>query len=78
MPEAGAEVTLDGSSVGTATSPTASPRFGTIALAILDRTASRPGTTVQVALGEAGSGGTATATVGEPALYDPGKLRPRA
>ena len=78
VPEAGAEVTLDGSSVGTATSPTASPRFGTIALAILDRTASRPGTTVQVALGEAGSGGTATATVGEPALYDPGKLRPRA
>ena len=78
VPEAGAEVALDGSSVGTATSPTASPRFGTIALAILDRTASRPGTTVQVALGEAGSGGTATATVGEPALYDPGKLRPRA
>ena len=74
VPEAGAEVSLDGQAVGSATSPTSSPRFGTIALAILDRAAAGPGTRVEVALAE----GTAVATVGEPALYDPEKRRPRA
>jgi aminomethyltransferase len=77
VPEAGAEVTIAGAPVGAATSPTGSPRFGTIALAILDRAAAVPGTTVEVALGEDGSDGTAQATVGEPALYDPRKRRPR-
>jgi aminomethyltransferase len=74
LPEVGAEVRIEGKPVGTATSPTASPRFGTIALAILDRTAARPGTRVEVALAE----GSAAATVGEPALYDPEKRHPRA
>ncbi len=76
VPEAGAEVSLDGVVVGAATSPTASPRFGTVALAILDRAAAVPGTRVEVSLGEGGSG-SASATVGEPALYDPEKRRPR-
>jgi aminomethyltransferase len=75
VPEVGAEVSLNGTAVGTATSPTASPRFGTIALAILDRAAAAPGTHVGVALAD---GSTAAATVGEPALYDPQKRRPRA
>jgi aminomethyltransferase len=74
VPEVGAEVTLNGRPVGTATSPTASPRLGTIALAILDRASATPGTRVEVAL----AGGSAAATVGEPALYDPDKRRPRA
>ena len=78
LPEAGAAVTIDGQPAGSATSPTASPRFGTIALAILERSAAVPGTRVEVALGEEGSAGTATAVVGEPALYDPEKRRPRA
>jgi aminomethyltransferase len=78
LPEAGADVSLGGSTVGTATSPTGSPRLGTIALAVVERAAAEPGTVVQVALGEAGTDGTASATVGEPALYDPRKLRPRA
>ena len=78
VPEAGAAVTIDGRPVGSATSPTASPRFGTIALAILECDAAVPGTRVEVALGEDGSAGAARATVGEPALYDPEKRRPRA
>jgi glycine cleavage system aminomethyltransferase T len=77
VPEAGAAVTIEGALVGSATSPTGSPRFGTIALAILDRAAAVPGMPVEVALGEDGAGGTARATVGEPALYDPEKRRPR-
>jgi aminomethyltransferase len=76
VPEAGAEVSLDRAAVGTATSPTASPRLGTIALAILER-AAVPGTRVEVALGEGGAGRSAPAIVGEPALYDPEKRRPR-
>jgi aminomethyltransferase len=78
VPEAGAAVTIDGRPVGSATSPTASPRFGTIALAILEREAAVPGTNVEVALGEDDADGTTRATVGEPALYDPEKRRPRA
>jgi aminomethyltransferase len=74
LPEVGAEVTLDGEPVGTATSPTRSPRLGTIALAILDRAAATPGTHVEVARA---SGSAAGAIVGEPALYDPEKRRPR-
>ena len=50
VPDVGAEVTLNGTPVGTATSPTASPRLGTIALAILDRASATPGTRVEVAL----------------------------
>ncbi len=78
LPEVGAEVTVDGAAVGTATSPTGSPRLGTIALAILDRAAAMPGTRVEVALPGGASGPTASATVGAPALYDPEKRRPRA
>jgi aminomethyltransferase len=77
VPEAGAEVTLDGASVGTATSPTGSPRLGTIALAILERAAAVPGKRVEVAVGDADAGRRVGATVGEPTLYDPEKRRPR-
>ncbi|MGH2512673.1 MAG: aminomethyltransferase family protein [Candidatus Limnocylindrales bacterium] len=78
VPEAGAEVTMGGSPVGTATSPTASPRFGTIALAILDQAAAAPGTRVEVALPAGSPTTTIGATVGAPTLYDPEKRRPRA
>jgi aminomethyltransferase len=74
VPQAGAEVRLDGQAVGAATSPTASARLGTIALAIIERAAAAPGTDVEVVLTD----GVTTATVGEPALYDPHKRRPRA
>jgi aminomethyltransferase len=70
LPEAGSPVTKDGSVVGTLTSPTNSPRFGPIALAIIDAGAAGNDTVVQVA----GS----TATVAELSIFDPTKSKPRA
>lgn len=72
-PEAGAAVTKDGEPVGTVTSPVASPRLGTIGLAILRADAADDGTKVDVAV----EGGTASATVDALALYDPQKQKPR-
>ena len=73
-PEAGAEVTKDGEPVGTVTSPAASPRLGTIGLAILRSDAAADGDKVEVAV----EGGTAPATVDVLSLYDPQKQKPRS
>jgi glycine cleavage system T protein (aminomethyltransferase) len=73
-PEAGAAVTRDGEPVGTVTSPTSSPRLGTIGLAILDSPAAADGTPVQVAV----AGGVAGAEVDVLSVYDPEKKKPRS
>jgi aminomethyltransferase len=69
-PEPGSSVLRDGAVVGAVTSATSSPRFGTLALAILETAASDDGTTVQV--------GDASATVDALSVFDPSKLKPRA
>jgi aminomethyltransferase len=74
LPEYGASVTRDGQEIGVLTSPTDSPRFGKIGIAVLASAHARPGTAVEVAVGEA----TAPATVDVLPLYDPDKRRPRA
>jgi aminomethyltransferase len=68
-PAAGAVVTRDGEGVGTVTSPTTSPRFGSIGLAVLRSDAAGDSTALDV-------GGTA-ATVAPLAIYDPEKKKPR-
>jgi glycine cleavage system T protein (aminomethyltransferase) len=73
-PEAGAAVTRDREPVGTVTSPTSSPRLGSIGLAILDAPAAAGGTRVQVAV----EGDTADAEVDVLSLYDPEKKKPRS
>jgi aminomethyltransferase len=74
LPEYGAEVTRNGEPVGTLTSPAVSPRFGPIALAILDAEVARDGERVEVGLDSGRTG----ASVAELAIYDPEKRRPRA
>jgi glycine cleavage system T protein (aminomethyltransferase) len=70
LPGAGSDVTREGRVVGTLTSPTHSPRFGNIALAILDSAAAGTDTVVSV--------DGHTATVAELSIFDPQKLKPRA
>jgi aminomethyltransferase len=74
VPEYGAAVTVDGEEVGVLTSPTASPRLGTIGLAIVRTEYASVGNAVQVALGD----GAVPAVVDIPSLYDPEKRRPRS
>jgi glycine cleavage system T protein (aminomethyltransferase) len=74
VPDYGAAVTRDGAAVGTVTSPAASPRLGTIGLAILDADVATPGEKVEVTVED----GTAPATVDVQSPYDPQKSRPRA
>jgi glycine cleavage system aminomethyltransferase T len=62
-----------GDVVGTLTSPAESPRFGRIALAVLDADHAADGTVLEVELAD----GTAPATVAPLAIYDPEKKRPR-
>lgn len=69
VPEAGAAVTADGQEVGSLTSPVASPRFGTIGLAVLATDASTDGARVKV--------GGAEASVAPLSVYDPTKQKPR-
>jgi aminomethyltransferase len=69
VPEAGAAVTQDGAVVGAVTSPTTSPRFGPIALAILDTGVATDGEKVEV--------GGAVATVAPLSIHDPEKKKPR-
>lgn len=69
VPEIGAAVTADGATVGTVTSPTSTPRFGTLALAVLDAPAAAEGQVLEV--------GGAAATVGPLSIYDPEKKKPR-
>ena len=75
LPEYGAAVTQDGEEVGVLTSPTDSPRFGKIGLAMIrtDR-GRRSATRVQVAVGD----GTVDATVDVLPIYDTNKDRPRS
>ena len=74
LPDYGVEVTRDGEPVGTLTSPAVSPRFGQIALAILETRVCGDSERVEVSLGDK----TAPATVAPLAIYDPEKKRPRA
>ncbi len=74
LPEYGAAVTSDGEPAGVLTSPTRSPRFGLIGMAILDDAHSANGTRLQVAVGD----GTAGAAVQVLPIYDPEKKRPRS
>lgn len=74
LPEYGAAVTRDGEEIGVLTSPTDSPRFGKIGLAVLRSGHAIPGTVVEVAVGEA----TTPATVDVLPVYDTNKQRPRA
>ncbi len=74
LPDYGVAVTRGGERVGTLTSPARSPRFGPIAMAILERAAAADGERVEV---EA-DGGTISAAVAPLAIYDPEKRRPRS
>jgi glycine cleavage system T protein (aminomethyltransferase) len=74
LPEYGAAVTKDGEDVGVLTSPTDSPRFGKIGLAIVQTPQATVGNTLDVALGD----GTVEATVDVLPIYDTNKDRPRS
>jgi aminomethyltransferase len=74
LPEYGAAVTKDGEAVGVLTSPTESPRYGKIGLAVLRADQADVGNAVEVAVGE----GTVPATVDVLPLYDTQKARPRS
>jgi glycine cleavage system aminomethyltransferase T len=74
VPAYGSAVTKNGEAVGTLTSPTKSPRFGVIGVAILKTEVSENGTEVDVAIGD----GTVSATVRPKSIYDPVKTRPRS
>ncbi|MGH2590745.1 MAG: glycine cleavage T C-terminal barrel domain-containing protein, partial [Actinomycetota bacterium] len=67
-------VTKDGGEIGVLTSPTDSPRYGRIGIAVVKSGHAAPGTNVEVAVGE----GTAPATVEVLPIYDTNKQRTRA
>jgi aminomethyltransferase len=74
LPEYGAAVTQDGEEVGVLTSPTDSPRFGKIGIAVIRSDRSTLGNFVQVAVED----GTVDATVDVLPIYDTNKDRPRS
>jgi aminomethyltransferase len=74
LPEYGAAVSRDGQEVGVLTSPTDSPRFGKIGVAVLRADQATLGNSVEVALGE----GTVPGQVSELPIYDTEKARPRS
>jgi aminomethyltransferase len=74
LPEYGAEVKGEGEAAGVLTSPTKSPRFGHIGMAVLESKFAADGACLQVALGD----GVIDATVQALPIYDPDKKRPRA
>ena len=74
LPEYGAVVTKDGEEAGVLTSPTDSPRFGKIGLAIVPTAQANVGNTLDVAVGD----GTVSATVDVLPIYDTNKDRPRS
>ncbi|HEV8565070.1 MAG TPA: aminomethyltransferase family protein [Actinomycetota bacterium] len=69
VPPAGTQVTKEGEEVGTVTSPTTSPRFGSIGLAVLRSDAAEDAAALEV--------GDMAATVAPLAIYDPEKKKPR-
>jgi aminomethyltransferase len=74
LPDYGAAVTKDGEEIGVLTSPTDSPRFGKIGIAVITSGHATPGNQVDVAVGD----GTAAATVDVLPIYDTNTQRPRA
>jgi len=74
LPDYGAAVTRDGEEIGVLTSPTDSPRFGRIGIAVLRSEHAAPGTRVDVVIEQ----GTAGAIVDVLPIYDTDKRRPRA
>ena len=74
LPEYGAAVRKDGEEIGVLTSPTDSPRFGPIGMAVVPAGEARVGNTVEVALGES----TIPGTVDVLPIYDTEKTRPRS
>lgn len=74
LPEYGAAVVRGGEPAGVLTSPTRSPVFGAIGLAILPKDLAADGERLEVRVGD----GTTPATVAGLPVYDPQKLRPRA
>jgi aminomethyltransferase len=74
LPEYGAAVTKGGEEIGVLTSPTETPRFGKIGIAIVPTTEAIVGNTVQVAMGD----GAVDATVDVLPIYDTNKDRPRS
>lgn len=74
LPEYGAAVRKDGEEIGVLTSPTDSPRFGPIGMAVVPAGEARVGNTLEVALGES----TIPATVDVLPIYDTEKTRPRS
>jgi aminomethyltransferase len=74
LPEYGADVLHDGAVVGTLTSPTDSPRFGLIGLAVIPTALADNGAMLEVVVGD----GVAAATVDSLSIHDPEKLKPRS
>ncbi len=74
LPEYGAAVTKRGEPVGVLTSPTKSPRFGRIGLAVLESKFAEEREALEVAMGD----GTVPARVEVLPIYDPQKKRPRS
>ncbi len=74
LPEYGAAVTKDGEEVGVLTSPTDSPRFGKIGLAVIASEHASVGNVLGVDVG----GGIVSATVDVLPIYDTEKKRPRS
>ena len=74
LPEYGATVSRDGEEIGVLTSPTDSPRYGKIGMAVVRSGHAIPGTAVEVALKDA----TTPAIVDVLPVYDTNKQRPRA
>ena len=74
LPEYGAAVSRGGEEIGVLTSPTDSPRYGKIGLAVVPTAEARKGNTVDIAVGD----GTAQGTVDDLPIYDTQKTRPRS
>lgn len=74
VPDYGADVRKGDETIGTLTSPTSSPLFGVIGLAVIRAEYAVDGSDLKVALGE----GTVTGKVAGPSVYDPEKQRPRS
>jgi aminomethyltransferase len=74
MPPAGSEVTLNGERIGTLTSPTLSPKFGPIGLAVVEGSVCEDGARVDVETGTH----SVPARMSLRPLYDPDRLRSRA
>ena len=74
VPEYGAEVLHGDEVVGTVTSPTESPRFGVIGLAVIRADLAENGNQVEVAVGD----GRVKATVTDLSIHDPEKKKARS